>query len=172
LNPRCRFSCGIIARETALSLSAEPAHAPLAAFLRPAAMQAGALQTRRLLPRRKFGHHYNWFERQRTNLVSDIPLLSAGKSTVTVEFAYDGGGVGKGGVATIGINGKEAGRARIENTVAGRFGMSAGYGNQSARLDMLPQPHRMRCVPCRRRALWRRLFPQVGARGGVAIVAR
>ena len=57
------------------------------------------------------------------------------KSTVTVEFAYDGGGVGKGGVATIGINGKEAGRARIENTVAGRFGMSAGYGDQSARLE-------------------------------------
>ena len=67
-------------------------------------------------------YHYNWFERERTNLVSDI-AVPPGKSTVVMEFAYDGGGLGKGGEAVIGINGKEAGRARIPNTVPGRFGI-------------------------------------------------
>jgi arylsulfatase A-like enzyme len=70
----------------------------------------------------KLVYHYNWFERERTNLVSSEPLPT-GKSTVTVEFAYDGGGLGKGGKATLGINGKAVGSARIENTVAGRFGI-------------------------------------------------
>jgi hypothetical protein len=67
-------------------------------------------------------YHYNWFERERTNLVSNV-ALPAGKSTVSMEFAYDGGGLGKGGEATIAINGKACGRARIANTVAGRFGV-------------------------------------------------
>ena len=44
----------------------------------------------------KLVYHYNWFERERTNLVSNAPV-PAGKSTVTEEFAYDGGGLGKGG---------------------------------------------------------------------------
>jgi arylsulfatase len=79
----------------------------------------------------RFVYHYNWFDRERTNLVSNIPL-PAGKSTVTVEFAYDGGGLGKGGEAVIGINGKEAGRARIKNTVAGRFGIDTfGVGSDT-----------------------------------------
>lgn len=70
----------------------------------------------------KLVYHYNWFERERTNLVSDT-ALPPGKSTVTMEFQYDGGGLGKGGTAIIGINGKEVGRAKIANTVAGRFGI-------------------------------------------------
>jgi arylsulfatase len=79
----------------------------------------------------KFVYHYNWFERERTDLASNIPL-PPGKSTVTVEFAYDGGGLGKGGEVVIGVNGKEAGRARINNTVAGRFGIDTfGVGSDT-----------------------------------------
>ena len=79
----------------------------------------------------KFVYHYNWFDRERTNLVSNIPL-PVGKSTITMEFAYDGGGLGKGGEAVIGINGQEVGRARIEHTVAGRFGIDTfGVGSDS-----------------------------------------
>jgi len=49
-----------------------------------------------------------------------------------MEFAYDGGGLGKGGEAVIGINGKEVGRARIEHTVAGRFGIDTfGVGSDT-----------------------------------------
>jgi len=76
-------------------------------------------------------YHYNWFERERTDVVSDTPL-PPGRSTVSVEFAYDGGGLGKGGEVTIGVNGKEAGRKRIENTVAGRFGIDTfGLGSDT-----------------------------------------
>ena len=79
----------------------------------------------------KLVYHYNWFDRERTNIVSS-ESLPAGKSTVTVEFAYDGGGLGKGGEATIGINGKAVGRARIANTVAGRFGIDTfGVGSDT-----------------------------------------
>lgn len=79
----------------------------------------------------KLVYHYNWFERERTNLVSTIPLPT-GKCTVAMEFAYDGGGVGKGGTATLAINGKQAGSARIEHTVAGRFGIDTfGVGSDT-----------------------------------------
>lgn len=79
----------------------------------------------------KLVYHYNWFERERTDLVSDTALPS-GKCTVTAEFAYDGGGLGKGGEVVIGIDGKEAGRMRIENTVAGRFGIDTfGVGSDT-----------------------------------------
>ena len=70
----------------------------------------------------KLVYHYNWFDRERTNLVSSIPL-PVGKSTVVMEFSYDGGGLGKGGEAVLGINGQEVGRARLAHTVAGRFGI-------------------------------------------------
>jgi len=79
----------------------------------------------------KLVYHYNWFERERTNVVSNIPV-PVGESTLTMEFAYDGGGLGKGGEAVIGINGKEVGRARIANTVAGRFGIDTfGLGSDT-----------------------------------------
>jgi arylsulfatase len=79
----------------------------------------------------KLVYDYNWFERERTHLVSNEPL-PIGKSTVTMEFAYDGDGLGKGGTATIGINGKEVGKARIEHTVAGRFGIDTfGVGSDT-----------------------------------------
>ena len=79
----------------------------------------------------KLVYHYNWFERERTNLVSNI-AVPPGKSTVTMEFAYDGGGLGKGGEAVIGINGKEVGRARIAHTVPGRFGIDTfGLGSDT-----------------------------------------
>jgi hypothetical protein len=79
----------------------------------------------------KFAYHYNWFDRERITIVSN-EALQIGEVTVTMEFAYDGGGLGKGGEAVIGINGKEAGRARLANTVAGRFGIDTfGVGSDT-----------------------------------------
>jgi len=76
-------------------------------------------------------YHYNYFELDRTNLVSNVPM-PAGKSNVVVEFAYDGGGLGKGGTATIAIDGKVVGSARINATVAGRFGIDTfGVGSDT-----------------------------------------
>ncbi len=43
--------------------------------------------------------------------------LGAGRHTVKVDFAYDGGGVGKGGTATLSVDGKEVAKGRIAETV-------------------------------------------------------
>jgi arylsulfatase A-like enzyme len=70
----------------------------------------------------KLVYHYNWFDEERTVITSSEPLRS-GASTVRFEFAYDGGGAGKGGVGTLFVNDKKVGEARIEKTIAARFGI-------------------------------------------------
>jgi arylsulfatase len=47
--------------------------------------------------------------------------LAPGKATITLEFAYDGNGRGKGGTGTLSINGKNVGSGRIEQTNANIF---------------------------------------------------
>ena len=42
--------------------------------------------------------------------------VPAGKSTIRLDFAYDGGGLGKGGLATIYVNDKKVAEGRIERT--------------------------------------------------------
>jgi arylsulfatase len=46
--------------------------------------------------------------------------LAPGKATIKLEFAYDGGR-GKGGTATLFINGKQVGSGRVDNTNANIF---------------------------------------------------
>jgi hypothetical protein len=43
--------------------------------------------------------------------------VSRGKCTVSFDFAYDGGGMGKGGTGTLSINGRKVDEGRIEKTV-------------------------------------------------------
>jgi arylsulfatase A-like enzyme len=47
--------------------------------------------------------------------------LAPGKSTIKLEFAYDGNGRGKGGTATLSINGKRVGSGRVEQTESNIF---------------------------------------------------
>ncbi|MEP9360908.1 arylsulfatase [Sphingomonas sp. KR3-1] len=76
-------------------------------------------------------YHYNFFEKTRLNVVSSKPLPK-GKSLLELAFAYDGGGLGKGGEAILLLDGEEVGRGRIERTVAGRFGIDTfGLGADS-----------------------------------------
>ena len=70
----------------------------------------------------KLVYHYNWFDQDRTTITSSEPV-PAGNSTVKFEFAYDGGGAGKGGIGKLFINGKQVGEGRIEKTVGARFGI-------------------------------------------------
>jgi arylsulfatase A-like enzyme len=42
--------------------------------------------------------------------------LPPGHATVTLDFAYDGGGVGKGGTATLSVNGRQVAAGRVEKT--------------------------------------------------------
>jgi hypothetical protein len=52
--------------------------------------------------------------------------VPAGKATIRYEFAYDGGGFGKGGLGTIFVNGKKVAEGRIGQTQP--FGFSADEG--------------------------------------------
>jgi arylsulfatase A-like enzyme len=70
----------------------------------------------------KLVYHYNWFDEDRSIITSSEPV-PPGKSTVRFEFAYDGGGPGKGGNGALFINGKKVGEGRIERTVEARFGI-------------------------------------------------
>ena len=47
--------------------------------------------------------------------------LPPGAVTVTLDFAYDGGGAGKGGKATLYVNGKQVAEGRVEKTSAQYF---------------------------------------------------
>jgi len=67
-------------------------------------------------------YHYNFFGKEKLTITSTDPLPD-GASTIRLEFLYDGGGVGKGGTATLYLDGVEVGRGRIEQTVPGRFGI-------------------------------------------------
>jgi arylsulfatase A-like enzyme len=58
---------------------------------------------------------YNWLGLQRYTLAAK-QKLPAGKATIRFEFAYDGGGVGRGGTGTLFVNGKSVATARIEHT--------------------------------------------------------
>ena len=65
-------------------------------------------------------YDYNFLGLQQSSIVSDKPL-TPGKATVRFEFAYDGGGPGKGGAATLYVNDAKVGEGRIEHTQAGMF---------------------------------------------------
>jgi arylsulfatase len=66
------------------------------------------------------GYDYNFLGLQRFSVSGGKPL-PAGRATLRLEFAYDGGGPGKGGVATLFVNGEKVGEGRIEHTQAAIF---------------------------------------------------
>jgi arylsulfatase len=52
--------------------------------------------------------------------------LHPGKATLRFEFAYDGGGIGKGGMGTLLVNGKKVAEGRIEQTQCCFFSVDKG----------------------------------------------
>lgn len=63
----------------------------------------------------KPAYDYNFLGLQRFTVASS-KKLPAGKSTIRFEFAYDGGGMAKGGLGTLFINDEKVGEGRIEHT--------------------------------------------------------
>lgn len=59
---------------------------------------------------------YNWFGMDRVTVRAASPL-DPGRHDVRVDFAYDGGGVGRGGTVTLTVDGVAAGSARVERTI-------------------------------------------------------
>jgi arylsulfatase len=68
---------------------------------------------------------YNWLGLQEYTVAAP-QALPAGKSTIKLDFAYDGGGVGKGGAATLFVNGKNVATGRIEQTEGMVFSADEG----------------------------------------------
>jgi arylsulfatase len=65
-------------------------------------------------------YEYNFLGLQRTTIAATRPL-AAGKNTIRFDFAYDGGGPGKGGTGTLFVNGEKVGEGKIAHTQAGMF---------------------------------------------------
>ena len=59
--------------------------------------------------------HYNVLGIKSFGIEATKPI-PAGKTQVRMEFAYDGGGMGKGGTVTLYCDGKEVGKGRVEQT--------------------------------------------------------
>ncbi len=66
------------------------------------------------------GYDYNFLGLQRSSIVG-TGKLAPGKATIRFDFAYDGGGPGKGGVGTLFVNDRQVARGRIERTQPGMF---------------------------------------------------
>jgi arylsulfatase len=65
-------------------------------------------------------YDYNFLGLKQTSIAASKPL-APGKATLKFDFAYDGGGPGKGGMGTLYVNGDKVAEGRIEHTQAGLF---------------------------------------------------
>jgi arylsulfatase len=63
----------------------------------------------------KPAYGYNFLGLQRSFVAATQPL-APGKATIRFDFAYDGGGMAKGGTGTLFVNGKQVAQGRIEHT--------------------------------------------------------
>jgi len=62
-------------------------------------------------------YDYNFLGMKRFSVAATKPL-APGKATIKFDFAYDGGGLGKGGTGTLVVNGEKVAEGRIEHTQA------------------------------------------------------
>jgi len=89
---------------------------------------------------------YNYLGLKRFTIAARNAVPS-GKAAIRFEFAYDGGGLGKGGTGTIFVNGKQAAQGRIEHTQAMIFsadeGTDVGEDGETPVADYgIPAPYR------------------------------
>jgi arylsulfatase A-like enzyme len=68
---------------------------------------------------------YNWLGLKSYTVAAE-QQLPAGRVTVRFDFAYDGGGVGKGGAGTLSVNGKNVATGRIDQTQCCMFSADEG----------------------------------------------
>jgi arylsulfatase A-like enzyme len=68
---------------------------------------------------------YNYLSVERPTFAARDPLPE-GKTTLVVDFAYDGGGMGKGGTVTLTANGETVAEGRLERTVPIQFSIGEG----------------------------------------------
>jgi len=68
-------------------------------------------------------HNYIGLERYRAVSTENVPT---GKVTLTFDFKYDGGGMGKGGAITLLANGKKIGEVRVDKTAGFKYSLYEG----------------------------------------------
>lgn len=68
---------------------------------------------------------YNFLGTARFPITTNTPLAK-GKHTLVIDFAYDGGGIGKGGTISISDNGTKIGGGRLEKTVPAQLSLGEG----------------------------------------------
>lgn len=68
---------------------------------------------------------YNFLSVDRITFVGSKPL-DKGKTTLVVDFKYDGGGMGKGGSIKVSANGETLAEGRLEKTVPVQFSLGEG----------------------------------------------
>ncbi len=78
-------------------------------------------------------YSYNFIGLEEYKVAASKPI-KPGKATIRLNFDYDGGGIGKGGTATILVNGEKVASGRIERTQAMIFSAdeTAGVGKDDA----------------------------------------
>jgi len=59
--------------------------------------------------------------------IASPEALTPGKHTIRFEFVYDGGGIGKGGMGTLLVDGKQVAQGRIERTIQARFSLDETF---------------------------------------------
>jgi arylsulfatase len=72
----------------------------------------------------KLKYCYNWGGYK--HFIVDGGKIPAGEHQVRMEFKYDGGGLGKGGQATLFVDGKKAGEGKVEATLSMIFSADDG----------------------------------------------
>ncbi|OYW12336.1 MAG: arylsulfatase, partial [Planctomycetales bacterium 12-60-4] len=60
--------------------------------------------------------HYNFIDVAHYDIAGKNQL-APGKHTIKMDFEYEGGGVGKGGTATLSVDGKQVAQGRVERTI-------------------------------------------------------
>ena len=73
----------------------------------------------------KLRYCYN-LVRRRHFRVESVETLPAGTHQLRMEFAYDGGGIGKGGNVTLYVDGRQQGEGRVEQTIPFVFSLDEG----------------------------------------------
>jgi arylsulfatase A-like enzyme len=72
------------------------------------------------------GDKYPYQKKYKFRISANEPL-APGKHAIAFDFAYDGGGIGKGGSGTLTVDGKRVGEGRIELTQALRFSLDESF---------------------------------------------
>jgi arylsulfatase len=66
-------------------------------------------------------------QKQHKYRVASGEKLAAGKHTLKLDFKYDGLGLGKSGVGTLSVDGKQVAEGKIERTIPNRFSLDETF---------------------------------------------